>query len=535
MHWADIVDDDDVAGETPDSGNDLEAWGRQPDPVEPHFRNKPWPTPRHKALEAQHYCSTLSVLDLVPPAQPRPNQASQQCTTVSALAPSQGFDEMRFDLDGRKYTFAEFLHYHGKYLGAVRWQNAMDRIIIPGGQTRVRRRRRGQTIQWQEEGGGDSALATSQGAEGAAASASTGGPAQLQQDSINSPLPPTASMTAKSRYWRYWTLRPQLPPPPPPPVAQPFAAPGPAAQPRPGQSEIGLRDWKNTPFFLTYLRDQHAAAMMADRDMKRKFWQVFDGREALLLACGELYDYLPLHLTNGHRLKESLGVPDALFVTAEVVPRVTDGNRLYKFRVDLFAYMPSGDVHRYHPSDRPWPCQVMRMDSHLFQIDVATATGVGSALHLVPPGLASAPSRGNMSDVPAFTPAHQSELISHDLQLPQGKPTSGRWRLLRALVDKAATAIPEGSVELDVTDGKVFPWWLAIAGCDKATEIIDNGIFKVWVAVHKQHNPHLIVRNTRGFARVSFNKMGLHIHNSMRRSPRVQQQSMRGRALFLDQ
>ena len=85
--------------------------------------------------------------------------------------------------------------------------------------------------------------------------------------------------------------------------------------------------------------------------------------------------------------------------------------------------------------------------------------------------------------------------------------------MLRTWVDIAAAAIPEGSVELDVTDGKVFPWWLAIAGCHQAGEIIDDGIFKVWVAVHKQHNPHLIVRNTRGFARVSFNRMGLHIHN----------------------
>ena len=549
--WADIAaeDDDDDAGEMPEAeyhtDSDLEAWGHQPEPLEPQFMFcRPSPTPWPEALEAQIYCSTLSALNSAGPVQPQPRPWQGQCTT-SALAPSQGFDEMRLDWDGHMYTFAEFLNFYGESWGGMQWQNA----------TYSGRMRRTVTIELPEAEEGGGALATLQGTEGAVASASTRGstelalastrgpielasastrgPAELKQDSL---LPPTATTRChrwrsrrsqtKSYKWGYWKRWAQLPPGPLPAHfgAQPFAAPA-APGPRLGQSESGPQDWKDTHFFLSYLKDQHIAVMTkAGRDVKDEFAKLCDPRRALLLACGELYNYLPLHLIfNGRCLKYSLGVPEALFVTAEVITRVTAGNHeSYKCQVDLFAYLPSGHVHRYHPGDRPErhasPCQVLRTDSHLFQIDVATTTGVGSALHLVPPGLASAPSRGdntlptNNRDIVAFTPAHQSELIRRDLQL-QGKPTkNGRWRLLRTLVDIAAAAIPEGSVELDVTDGKVFPWWLAIAGCHQAGEIIDDGIFKVWVAVHTTEHPHLIVRNTSGFVRVSFNRMGLHIH-----------------------
>ena len=225
----------------------------------------------------------------------------------------------------------------------------------------------------------------------------------------------------------------------------------------------------------------------------------------MVLACTTLlYKYLPLLddcFNDG--LKDLLGVPDALFVTAEAIPRVEDGNRPGQFRVDFFAYMKSGDVHRYHPGSSPSQSatpHVMRMDSNLFQVDCATATGVGRALHLVAPGFASASSRGNGNDVAAFTLAHLQEVSIYDRQRNAG------WRLLQQAVTRMATKIPPGTNELDVTGGELFPWWLSVANCGHASAIVDDGIFEVKVAFHDNQKPVLIVRNTSGTYRVKFNK-----------------------------
>ena len=240
-------------------------------------------------------------------------------------------------------------------------------------------------------------------------------------------------------------LQPQLTPPQPQLPQQQHPQP----QPRPGQS--GLESWQDTPFFTNYLADQRTALTNANV----QYDKARSARGAMVLACTTLlYKYLPLlHDCFNDGLKDLLGVPDALFVTAEAIPRVEDGNRPGQFRVDFFAYMKSGDVHRYHPGSSPSQSatpHVMRMDSNLFQVDCATATGVGRALHLVAPGFASASSRGNGNDVAAFTPVHLQEVSIYDRQ------RNASWRLLQQAVTRAAAQIPAGTNELNVTDGEFF-------------------------------------------------------------------------------
>ena len=97
----------------------------------------------------------------------------------------------------------------------------------------------------------------------------------------------------------------------------------------------------DTAFYKTYLQSQRAALMTAGV----KFYKSGDACETMILACTRLYEYLPLLgddlIKVPGSLKYWLGVPEALFITAEAIPRVTEGGIA---RVDFFAYMPSGEV-----------------------------------------------------------------------------------------------------------------------------------------------------------------------------------------------
>ena len=209
-----------------------------------------------------------------------------------------------------------------------------------------------------------------------------------------------------------------------------------------------------------------------------------------------------------------LGVPEALFVTAEVIPRVAD--QADKDRVDFFAYLPSGEVHRYHPGSTPNRSakpEVMRTGSHLFQFDVAASQGVGRALHLVPPGFASASSRGNDGEKCAvFTLSHLDELSEYDMQ------RNSAYKLLQVAVTRVPALIPPTSYgrwgfkgDVDITDGTFFPWWLPIAASGRSIEIIGGGIFSVVVAFCGNEKPFLWIRNSRGMIRVFFTSNGLSV------------------------
>ena len=71
------------------------------------------------------------------------------------------------------------------------------------------------------------------------------------------------------------------------------------------------------------------------------------------MAC-QLYDFLPLpdYAIAECDSKGALHVKDALFVAAERINRVFDPNRRPQQRVDLVAYMATGEVIRFHPGMR---------------------------------------------------------------------------------------------------------------------------------------------------------------------------------------
>ena len=221
-------------------------------------------------------------------------------------------------------------------------------------------------------------------------------------------------------------------------------------------------------------------------------------------------------LVKNGSLKKLLGVPEALFVTAEVIPRVAD--QADKDRVDFFAYLPSGEVHRYHPGSTPNRSakpEVMRTGSHLFQFDVAASQGVGRALHLVPPGFASASSRGNDGEeCAAFTLLHIDELSEYDMQ------RNSAYKLLQVAVTRVPALIPPTSYgrwglkgDMDITDGTLTPWWLPIAASGRSIDIIGGGVFSVEVAITDNEKPFLRVRNSRGMIRVHFTSNGLSVES----------------------
>jgi len=117
-----------------------------------------------------------------------------------------------------------------------------------------------------------------------------------------------------------------------------------------------------------------------------------------------------------------LNIADALFVAAERIASVQDHNRPRYNRVDFFAYMPSGEIFRYHPgrnAQQDARVHRMRFDSQILLKEVAEQTGVGGALRKRPPGfiaISGAPQLGHI----AVTPAHLWEVSTYDIQGSHG-------------------------------------------------------------------------------------------------------------------
>ena len=218
---------------------------------------------------------------------------------------------------------------------------------------------------------------------------------------------------------------------------------------------------------------------------------------ALNLAY-ELYDHLPLpdRALCNDSLKQKLNISDALFVAAEMIPRIPDHNRAGLNRVDLFAYMPTGEVFRFHPGHKAKDdahVHRMRNDSQLFDYAHAAAQGVGNALHAAPPGFlvtAGAAQPG----VFAVTPAHLPEFNTYDVQGLGGQKLLPE--LTRILGDESVPFI-------DITRGATFPWWLTLASAAASIAVVAEGIVAVHVTKHNQ-KPVLIVYNTAGRVRVRF-------------------------------
>jgi len=391
-------------------------------------------------------------------------------------------DDLRFARDGEKYSRAQFLEYYGE-VWLDFWNSAPSTLAQPLDSALNTGSTFG-TLHWLNS------------AAGTAVQQPVGGASQPPER-----LPePANQLPDRPRM----LLPPGLTPPATGGAAQPADATAgtggdaqPADPPHQPARQLAARQWMETPFYSECLAAGPRNLMQAGV----QYAKAETAREALNLAY-QLYNWLPLSdtaLSNG-QLKDWLNISDALFVAAERVPRVSDANRAQLNRVDFFAYMPSGEVFRYHPGrtakDDAHPHR-MRADSQLFQFDVAAVTGVGSALHAVPPGFlasAGAPQPG----VFAVTPVHLAEPSRYDVQSCSGQK-------LRT----AMSVHHQPGVVVDITRGEIFPWWLAFASAPAGRDAIQDGIFAVYLSTHNE-KPAFIVRNSVGRVRVTFGpKMGV--------------------------
>jgi len=279
---------------------------------------------------------------------------------------------------------------------------------------------------------------------------------------------------------------PQPPPPPPAPVDAPQLN----VQQLQPQVAAPVDYWRQTPFFVQHLPQQHQALNTAQVEYAR----AVTARDAINLAY-QLYPFLPLSdvaLTDGS-LKQMLCVNDALFVAAERISCVMDHNRPPYHRVDLFVYMPSGEVHRYHPGQttkQDAQTQVIRLDSTTCFLDIAVHTGVGDALHRRPPDwvrTAGAPQPGQY----AVTPAQLVTISKYDVQA-----YSHRYLL------QCMTLRYVAGGDIDITSGAAFPWWLGLATVTALQEVVRDGILEVRL-VDYYGAPALVVRNSHERVRVT--------------------------------
>ena len=305
------------------------------------------------------------------------------------------------------------------------------------------------------------------------------------------------------------------------PAAQPSVAAdaSQAAQQSPEPSEPAGPEaaeewtWTATAFYHALLT--RSEAMRKASESGSESGKISNARQALDYARAQWYDQLPvLDICLNEDLKNWLKVPQALFVTIEKVPMVSDGNDQKKLRarVDVFAYMPNGDVHRYHPGVKrsdDAQVQIMQKGSPLFRLDSAAKDGVGTSLHKVPPGLASAPSRGSdgnhdESTVIAFNSEHLKLFFIYDMQ-------RNGLRSLQEFVQKSD--LFRGGSDIDITDGTLFPWWLAFAGNKLFKGVIKDGIYEVKAGIEGNSRPHLTVRSSNETVRVNFTSNGPKMHS----------------------
>ena len=195
-----------------------------------------------------------------------------------------------------------------------------------------------------------------------------------------------------------------------------------------------------------------------------------------------LYDFFPLNAQDFVKcdLREAFGVREAVDITAEQVNRVHDHNRPPQLRVDFFAYMPTGEVIRFHPGHKsaqdakphhmlPYSC--------LFRYVDAYEHGVGHALHRIPPGFvtgggASQPVASSSVDQPgvlAFQQAHSKDMHVYDIQHCTWKKF---WQVIQDF-DYADQS------EIDITDGAFYPWWLWLSTAGNIQQVTRDGVSSV--------------------------------------------------------
>ena len=220
-----------------------------------------------------------------------------------------------------------------------------------------------------------------------------------------------------------------------------------------------------------------------------------NARHAMNLAY-QFEQHLPLNAQQFGPLdfRAYFSAQDALAVTAEKVLRVPDTNRRgAPCRIDFFAYMPSGEVRRYHP-DTGQP-HTMAWRCNLFDVSTACSRGVGAALHQKPPGAlqhGGSQPRPLAAPFPLLaTPQDLRQVQMYDIQMLN-------WRA----VEEALGAVDDQNHTVDWSDGEHFPWWVWLANTGKLSRVVNTGIWRVEVQV-AHGNKQVVVHSVGGVYRLS--------------------------------
>ena len=187
----------------------------------------------------------------------------------------------------------------------------------------------------------------------------------------------------------------------------------------------------------------------------------------------ELYDYLPLQdsAIADFSLSDHLGLHDAVLITAEIVNRISDHNRLRPQRVDIFVYLRNDDVVRFHlgksasqsakPHRMIWP-------SPLYITEKALLHGVGQSLHASPPGLTVSGGAPQPAQPLFLIPAHLELFDVYDVQ-------ACGWRHMQNFFMKLDW---KGGKEVDITMGEHYPWLFFLANSDTMRTAIKKAYAK---------------------------------------------------------
>ena len=220
-------------------------------------------------------------------------------------------------------------------------------------------------------------------------------------------------------------------------------------------------------------------------------------RDVINLAADRLYDYLPLPISviASVDVEKELCLQDAVMVTAERVNRIYDHNRPPKLRVDIFAYLVSGEVVRYHPGrNRKADAQPHRMSfpSCLYCLEDALTRGVGQSLHVKPPGAVDFYGGASQPAVPVLlAQMHILDVNTYDKQMCGW---THFWKFVIGLNFN-------GSTEIDITAGEHYPWWLFLSSNGAIRDVIQHGVTRIRVSFYEGHRC-IFVTNDRGDYRV---------------------------------
>ena len=213
-------------------------------------------------------------------------------------------------------------------------------------------------------------------------------------------------------------------------------------------------------------------------------------REAINGACETLYDHLPLLATAFTDFDMSAALnQEGAIVVAERVVRVKDPNREFRDRVDFFCYKEDGEVIRCHPGhtvSSDMKSHSMPRGCLCFRMATAAHYGVGSSLHAEPPGLVHEDNLSLPVQDPAGAaqPGGSTRILVTAQQLEQVCPYDMKtisWTRLWKELDE----LPNYDETADWSDGKQFPWWLALGNSETLKPIVNSGITAVEVNVSK--------------------------------------------------